>query len=153
MIFIVKSRARHIMLRDPGEKMAKGKRVRSQTKEVVCRVHDYFEELGKRSRVSAPVQRAADATGYSRASVKRFTRERRKSRDGSIPSPSKRYEKSRCLLVDDFDREAIRRRVYKCYEAKEHVTLTKLLNYLKKDGVFHGERTTLHRLLKEMGFK
>ena len=43
-------------------------------------------------------------------------------------SPAKRYKASRQLIVvDDFDREAIRRRIYQVYEAKEHLTLSKLL--------------------------
>ena len=43
-------------------------------------------------------------------------------------SPAKRYKMSRCrVVVDDFDREAIRRRIYQVYEAKEHLTLSKLL--------------------------
>ena len=42
-----------------------------------------------------------------------------------------------CVIVDDFDREAIRRCIYQLYEAKEHVTLTKLLvKNLKDDATF-----------------
>ena len=33
----------------------------------------------------------------------------------------------RCVLVDTFDREAIRRRTYQLYEAKENETFSKLL--------------------------
>ena len=43
-------------------------------------------------------------------------------------SPAKRYKVSRRrVLVDTFDREAIRRKIYQLYEAKEHVTAKKLL--------------------------
>ena len=43
-------------------------------------------------------------------------------------SPAKRYKVSRRrVLVDTFNREAIRRRIYQLYEAKEHVTVKKLL--------------------------
>ena len=45
-----------------------------------------------------------------------------------ISSPAKRYKMSRRrVVVDDFDREAIRRRIYQVYKAKEHLTLSKLL--------------------------
>ena len=44
-------------------------------------------------------------------------------------SPSrKRYKKSRKVVVtDDFNKEAICRTIYRLYEQKEHVTLSKLL--------------------------
>ena len=43
-------------------------------------------------------------------------------------SPAKQYKVSRqCVLVDTFDCEAIRRKIYQLYEVKEHVTAKKLL--------------------------
>ena len=54
---------------------------------------------------------------------------RRQSIDGGgdFSYPATRYKQSRCCaVVDDFDREAIRRCIYQFYEAKEHVNLTKL---------------------------
>ena len=42
--------------------------------------------------------------------------------------PTKQYRMSRrCVVVDNFDHKAIRRRIYQVYEEKEHVTLKKLL--------------------------
>ena len=32
-----------------------------------------------------------------------------------------------CIGIDNFDREAIRKRMYQLYEAKEHITVKKLL--------------------------
>ena len=93
---------------------------------------------------------------------------------GSIfQSPAKQYRLSkRGVLVDTFDREAIRRKVYQLYEAKEHVTLSKLLVtsrvkvietfakallaiqvILREGSVFSGKRTSFQRQLKEMGFR
>ena len=57
------------------------------------------------------------------------------------------------LLVDDFDREAIRQKIYQLYQYKEHVTLTKLLLTLKRDNIFCDQRSTLNIVLREMGFK
>ena len=71
----------------------------------------------------------------------------------AFSTPTKRYRFSRPLLVDDFDHEAIRRRIYHLYQAKEHVTLAKLFVVLKEDSLFHGQRSTLHILLKEISFK
>ena len=131
----------------------KGKRLRSQTKEVVANVYDYFEELHRRQRTQGPLKRTADATGVSCASIKRLWKEKADTGGAAFSTPTKRYRHSRRLLVDDFDREAIRRKIYHLYQAKEHVTLNKLLLVLKEDNIFNGQRSTLHILLKEMGFK
>ena len=43
-------------------------------------------------------------------------------------SPAKRYKQSRRrVVVDDFDKDAIRRKIYKLYDEKQHVTLSSLL--------------------------
>ena len=45
-----------------------------------------------------------------------------------VSSPAKRYKVSqRRVIVGLFDREALRRRMYQLYEAKQHVTLSQLL--------------------------
>ena len=50
------------------------------------------------------------------------------SAGSAFRSPAKQYRLSRRrALVDTFDWEAIRRKVYQLYEAKEHMTLSKLL--------------------------
>ena len=58
-------------------------------------------------------------------------------------------------VSDDFDRKAIRRKIYHLYhcQAKEHVTLAKLLVILQEDNIFHSQRSMLHILLREIGFK
>ena len=121
-------------------KMPTGKRLKSQTKEVVAHVYDYFEELSR-------------CTGLSRASIKKLRKEKADTGGATFSTPTKRYRSSRRLLVDDFDREAIRRKIYHLYQAKQHVTLTKLLLLLKRDNLFRGQRSTLNILLKEMDFK
>ena len=134
-------------------KMPTGKRLRAQTKEVVVNVYDYFEELGRRKRTEGSLKRTCDATKISRTSIKRLRKEKLRTGGAAFSTPTKRYRFSRRLLVDDFDREAIRRKIYHLYRCKEHVTLSKLLVVLKEDNLFHGQRTTLNILLREMGFK
>ena len=71
----------------------------------------------------------------------------------SFESPKKRYEKSRQRIVtDDFDRAAICRKIYQLYEERKHLTLKVICSILKADGLFSGERSTLAKLLKNMGF-
>ena len=50
---------------------AKGKRLKSQTKEVVGNVSVYFGELNRRQRTQGPIKRTADGTEVSCASIKR----------------------------------------------------------------------------------
>ena len=56
-------------------KMPTGKRLKSQRKEVVANVYDYFEELSRCKWTQGPLKRKADATGLSCASIK--SRDRR----------------------------------------------------------------------------
>jgi hypothetical protein len=134
-------------------KMAKGRRYRSQTKNVVMKVHSYFEDMYKRSRTcGGPLKRTAEATGLSQTVVKRIKAEF-KQNGNVFSSPTKRYLKSRRLHVDNFDREAIRRLIYSIYQSKEHVTLDTLLVAVKDKGLYQGGRTTLQIILKEMGFQ
>ena len=57
-------------------KMPTGKRLKSQTKEVVANMYDYFEELSRCKRTQGPLKRKADATGLSRAIIKRLPKEK-----------------------------------------------------------------------------
>ena len=134
-------------------KMPTGKRLKSQTKEVVAHVYNYFEELSRCKRTQRLLKRTADSTGLSCVSIKRLRKEKVDTGGATFSTPTKRYRSSRRLLVDDFVREAIRRKIYHLYQAKEHVTLTKLLLLLKRNNLFRGQRSTLNILLKEMGFK
>ena len=106
-------------------KMQRGKRLRSQTKEVVANVYDYFEEASRHQGTQGPLKRTCDATGVSRTSIKRLWKEKADPGGAAFSTPTKRYRFSRQLLVDHLDHEAIRQRIYHLYLAKEHVTLAK----------------------------
>ena len=74
ILFIICSRECHANRPCLLVKMPTGKRLKSQRKEVVANVYDYFEELSRCKWTQGPLKRKADATGLSRASIK--------SRDG-----------------------------------------------------------------------
>ena len=116
-------------------------------------VYEYFEELGRRKQTEGSLKQTCDATGLLRSSIKKIRKEKVDTGGAAFTSSAKRYSVSRRLLVDDFDREAIRRKIYHLYQTKQHVTLSKLLVVLKEDNLFRGQRSTLHILLREMGFK
>ena len=103
--------------------MPSGKRLRSQTKEVAVNVYEYFEELGRCKRTEGSLKRTCDATGLSRSSIKKIRKEKVDTGGAAFTSPVKKYSVSRHLLVDDFDREAIRLKIYHLYQTKQHVTL------------------------------
>lgn len=107
--------------------MPKGKRVGSSGRRILLNVYKYFDDLGKRSKTSAPLKRTAIATGQSVSTVKRVRLEAVSGSTGDFSSPKNRYSRSRRLEIDTFDREAIRRKIYQMYENKNHVTLTNLL--------------------------
>nr|CAD7419112.1 unnamed protein product [Timema cristinae] len=60
--------------------------------------------------------------------------------------------------IDDFDRGVIRRAIYGMYDRNEHVTLDTLLDVILANpgpgtaSIFEGGRTTLYKLLHEIGF-
>ena len=49
--------------------MPAGKRLRSQTKEVVANVYDYFEGLDRRKRTEGSLKQTSDATKLSHTST------------------------------------------------------------------------------------
>ena len=102
-------------------KMPKGKRVCAQTKNVLLRVYDYFDNLEQRGGGRGALYRTSEATGeltsyccvlvgilplrhnnvgYSEKTIKRVRSERAVS-GMDFSSPAKRYKSSRQLIVVD----------------------------------------------------
>ena len=104
----------------------RGIRINKQAKCVVLNVYNYFKKLESKSKSKGAFEKTMDATGITRSSLSMIVEENKTK--GKIESPSKRYKKSRkTVIADDFDKDAIRRRTYRIYEKKEHITLSKLL--------------------------
>ena len=68
------------------------------------------EELNRYKRTQRPLKQTANATGVSRTSIKRLQKEKVDTGGAAFSTPTKRYRVSRCLLVDEFDCEAIRQK-------------------------------------------
>ena len=87
----------------------RGRRVKSETKNVVCSVFAYFERQAKKARVSSsPLIRTVKATGLSRATVTRIEREQRQLPEGfefrdtvSAFSCTSSFIAQKCPLVFD----------------------------------------------------
>ena len=88
-------------------KMPKGKRLRSQTKEIVANVYDYFEELSRCKQTQGSLKQTSDVTGLSHTSIKRLPKEKVDIGGAAFSTSTKRYRLSRCFLIDDFDQEAL----------------------------------------------
>ena len=98
------------------------------------------------------VDRVAKACQLSTSTVANIRREGKTG--GLFKTPQKRYTTDRKQInVDDFDRQAIRRMVHRFYERHEYPTLQSLLDELKARQLFKGGKSTLHKLLREMGFR
>ena len=77
-----------------------------QTKEFVVNVYDYFKELSRCKQTQRSLKQTSDATGVSCTRIKRLWKEVDIGR-AAFSTPLKRYRHSRCLLVYNFDPEAI----------------------------------------------
>lgn len=108
----------------------RGKRVRAETKTVAFNVYKYFKaQLRKGGISTSALHRTVKATGLSRSTIVRIVGDKRRLQENEdFPTPTKRYYSSRKrILPDDFDREAIRRRIYYLYQQKVNITLKRLL--------------------------
>ena len=131
-----------------------GKRLTGTARRIVYNVSE-FMALEKRAGRSIlrmnVVHRVAKACQLSTSNVSNI---RREGSGGPFKTPQKRYTTDRKQInVDDFDRQAIRRTVHRFYERHEYPTLQSLLDDLKARQLFKGGKSTLHKLLREMGFR
>ena len=132
-----------------------GKRLTGTAKRIVYNVSE-FMALEKRAGRSIlrmnVVDRVAKAFQLSTSTVANI---RRKGKIGGLfKTPQQRYTTDiKQINIDDFDRQAIRRVVHGFYEHHEYPTLQSLLAKLKARQLFKGGKSTLRKLLKEMGFR
>lgn len=132
-----------------------GKRFTSVNKQLMLNVNSYFEaekKKGSPAYLQQPLKRTAVALNVGMRTLNKVRKEYKD--EGKIESPLKRFKLDwrSVLNIDDFDTQAIRRTVYEFYSRKELPTLDKLLVAVSDKGIFEGGRTSLWKLLKEMGF-
>ena len=92
IVFIICSRACHANTQHTTFSLVfvKGKRLRSQTKEIVANVCNYFEDLNKCKRTEGSLKRTADVTGVSRGSIKRLRKGKVDIGEAAFSTPTKR---------------------------------------------------------------
>ena len=55
--------------------------------------------------------------------------------------------------MNDFDTEAVQSTVHEFYSEKKYPTMDSLLSAVLEKGIFSGERMTLWRVMRKIGFK
>ena len=93
-------------------------------------------------------------TGYRERTVRRILAEKSEISGAAFMSLPKRYKVERKnIILDDFDTEALQRLVHDLYREKKFPTLDSVQVVAKEKGIYRGERVTLWKLLRKMGFK
>ncbi|XP_015929512.3 uncharacterized protein [Parasteatoda tepidariorum] len=137
----------------PPKKRQKKSYISKAEKEIILNI--YKTEV--HSKPDVPIidvaNHAASAAGVSTASVFRIIKEYKK--DGILHSP-KRTKPRKTFLddIDDFDKNAVRRKVHDFFRRNEIPTINKVLKAVNDDSDLPNfKRTTFYSLLKKLGFK
>ncbi|GBP58671.1 hypothetical protein EVAR_97074_1 [Eumeta japonica] len=124
-------------------------------------VKSFFEE---EARLQAPIipfnqiyKRISAATGVSQGLISKIVKEGQAAEEvgTKIRTPGKqRIRKNGFVHVDDFYMGVIRRKVHEFYSAKKEIpTIKKLLETLKTEINYTGQRETLRKLFYKLGFR
>lgn len=138
-----------------------------QSKELVLRLSKYFEAENQNGGSLIPVTKVRDrikaALGISGPTVTKILKQAynngTESEEGNnvrVPSPQrKRRRRKPCPItrIDNFDADAIRRHIYGFFERKEYPTLRKLTESLRQSELFFGQKSSLSKILKKIGFR
>ena len=82
---VERKRGKHRTLVSRDEMFPRGKRVTSQTKQVVCNVYSCFEKQAKKGGLTiGPLSRTVKATGLSRATVMPIRSEKGRIQEGLV---------------------------------------------------------------------
>ena len=128
------------------------KRLRSGEKDIIMNVRALEKSKGRSILWNRVLKRTAKGTKIGRTSIKAITKDYRGQ--GQFDSPAKRYQSSRVKInPDDFDRAAIKQAIHEFYACKKYPTLDKVLIQLCDKNLFSGDRSTLAKVLKTMGFR
>lgn len=140
--------------------MSKRNILKSQSREMVVKLRDYFERERQNGGPLIPVEnvieRVAQALGIGTSTVSRITKEKFGSvgtEEKKLSTPKSVNKKAPQTDLDSFDVDAIRNHIYNYYERREFPTLLKLTKSLKEAELFKGSRTSLWRILPKVGFK
>lgn len=123
----------------------KGATLRSQAREFLYRLCVYFERErdngGPLIPVTRVIDRVAEASNISTATVKRVTNDKETANSSGSPvivTPGKLKRLCRATETDNFDENAIRYHIYVYFSWKEYPTCKILMQSLSGSGLFRG---------------
>lgn len=137
----------------PPKKRQKKSYISKAEKDIILNIFKKEIHSKKDIPINVVAEQAASASGVGIASVFRIIKEYKQ--DGILHSP-KRTKSRKSILddVDDFDVNAIRRKVHSFFRRNEIPTINKVLKAVNDDcDLPNFKRTTFHSLLKKIGFK
>lgn len=137
----------------PPKKRPKKGHLGIHEKNMVLNVYKHELQESPERLISEIVQQVADKTGICRASVFNIIREYRTTGRFSAPKTNQNRNNS-ISAVDDFDRNAIRRKIHEFFFRNELPTIDKVLNIVNADpDLPNFKRSTFHKFLKTLNFK
>lgn len=121
----------------------KRKHLSDDAKQIVLNV---FNFLKSDSDETAPVSKTAKMTQVPDTTVRRIIQE-------GVPDKKQRTDAGKTRIFNDFEKDVIRRKIYSLYNENIFPSLRVLLEKLKKDCDISCSISTLHSVLRNMGFK
>ncbi|KAK4320060.1 hypothetical protein Pmani_009049 [Petrolisthes manimaculis] len=130
-------------------------RFKSQARNIIWNVYRYFSAQWGGDSSAEVLEKTAKATNVSVKTVRRVQRQASECDPNPITSPVYHPKKLRVRIkLDDFDKECIRKEVLSFYERGEIPTVDALLERVREEPVkFEGGKTTLWKVIREIGFK
>lgn len=141
-----------------------GKVVHSQTREVVYNVLKFMDREARTGELIVPLkkvqERAASATGVGVRTVRKIKAEGDKLASAStypstFSTPNKKRDPKKPVTeLDSFDVCVVRRVIHNFYKTEKCVpTVEKIRQKLQEDINFKGGKTSLRKILRQLGFR
>lgn len=127
----------------------------SQARNIIMSVYRYFSAQWGAASSDEVIEKTSKATEVPVNTVKKIKRQA--SECGHVPFSSPAHPRKRLRVrgkLDNFEKEVIRKEILSFYERGELPTLSGLLERVKQDPVkFEGGRTTLWKIVRDLGFR
>ena len=101
--------------KSPENLFGRGVVINDQARSIVLHIYNHYKKLQTKTKLKGAFQKTIDATGVPSSSLAEIIKDDQEEKS-HVP-PKKRYKVSRKTIVtDDFDKDAIRRKIYSMYE-------------------------------------
>ncbi|RVE45034.1 hypothetical protein evm_010313 [Chilo suppressalis] len=138
----------------------RGRTLNSQARELVVKLHEYFERECQNGGALLPVTQVRDhvgeALGIGSRTVGKILSEKygpSGSDSNVLHTPKKRKRTKPVTGIDDFDSHAIRNHIYGYFTRGEFPTLAKLCATLEDAGLYKGSIESLRTIITGIGFR